>query len=276
MLGSCASSDVKQAVLTTAGPSWELRRTQLCRHTASSVHDRHTCNYAHSLEELFPPYECRQSYPEVWQGRRVDRFYGQVMTDEQIRAIMQLWERTPPCSRPPWSTALVLLERYDELRAGWSYAWDFGLDHDCRRLHRNRGGGVMPFAWYPDLWARLEERKRFLHREMPGLYYPLGFVRREVRPRVLPGRIGDSAAIPRSPAESATSSSAGDVVDAAPVLPPRLPVAPATPMQQTASEPEISGEEQLPAAAASSIPESSDSAQPNVFARASDWLGLGM
>ena len=140
-------------------PLW---RTQLCRH--GPHHPNRFCRYAHSLLELLPPDEAERSYCDKWSGGQIDRFYGQLMTREQLSRILFYFQLLPACDVPVWAIGLSLLERELEHCQGYALPWDFGLlrDHDdllARRLLRE-GPLPVPFEYYPRLWERLTYRRR--------------------------------------------------------------------------------------------------------------------
>ena len=74
------------------------------------------------------PDERKRLYPHVWENYRVDRFYGQDMTPEQVEGISIPWASTDPPKRPLWATGLVLLANRKERVGGYAYEGDFGLE----------------------------------------------------------------------------------------------------------------------------------------------------
>ena len=139
-----------------AGPS---RSWQLCPH--GPRHGGSGCPYAHSLLELRAPDEstCRRSH--LWQALEVDRFFGQVMTQEQIGLFMKYWSYDPAC-RPEWAIGLYLLLQDEESVKAFSLPYDFGLLADQEALVRSRNydghAGFTPFEAFPELWRRLAFR----------------------------------------------------------------------------------------------------------------------
>ena len=118
------------------GPPRELWRTALCPH--GRWHRDCRCCLAHSLSELALPaigYHCTPA----------DRFFGQIMTREQIAIIGQYWDADTSC-RPAWAVALFLLESGLEGLRGYRFSWDFGLLYAIQSSY-----GASSFEWYPDL-----------------------------------------------------------------------------------------------------------------------------
>jgi len=52
------------------------------------------CPLAHRLCELRPPNEAEQLYREIW-ASGVDRWYGQALSEEQVKIVMDYYEQTP-------------------------------------------------------------------------------------------------------------------------------------------------------------------------------------
>ena len=136
----------------------ELWRTSLCRHN----HSRADCCYAHCLRELRPPDESRMTYANQWNLGHVDRFYGQVITQQQRERIQSYYDKTPACDRPLWAIGLCLLETRKEHCLGFAYPWDFGLVRDYDDLMDRRYERTCPFKHYPDIWKRLDRRRRIM------------------------------------------------------------------------------------------------------------------
>ena len=145
---------------------WELWRTSLCRH--GSCHTMRGCAYAHSLSELRPPDESCQSYGDQWRLHRMDRFYGQVMSSEQLDRIRWYFDRTPQAERPLWAIGLYLLVHRRESQCGYAYPWDFGIARDYDDLLERRFDRGCPFSTYPMVWERLQRRRE----RMIGYVHP--------------------------------------------------------------------------------------------------------
>ena len=103
------------------------------------------------------------AYPQVWDDHKVDRFYGQRMSPEQIERIRYYDECTPRQDLPLW----VYGVRYAASKGGCAKSslgdaflpWDYGLDADCRQMCRMRCDGRVPFAPWKELWESLEKRR---------------------------------------------------------------------------------------------------------------------
>ena len=140
--------------------SADLWRTQLCVHGPD--HDMPGCRFAHRLCDLSAPDERVVSYGNRWRDFCVDRFYGQLMSDGQIRRIRNYYAATPACDRPLWAHALRVLQQCNEGHCGYAYPWDFGLVRDYKDLVARRLWPLCPFEVYPNLWVRLGRRREFL------------------------------------------------------------------------------------------------------------------
>ena len=136
---------------------WELWRTRLCDH--GPWHECRDCPYAHSLRDLRAPDESDRWHAWRWQLYEVDRFYGQAMSEQQLRRIRWYYRQTPMCDVPVWAQGLCLLETQRELSGGYAYEWDFGLARDMEDLLERRRSRSPPFRLYQDLWPRLEARR---------------------------------------------------------------------------------------------------------------------
>ena len=99
----------------------------------------------------------------MWDEHKVDRFYGQRMSQEQLDRIRFYDEHTQRQDLPLW----VYGVRYAASRGatasftmGDSFMpWDYGLDADCRQMCRMRCDGRVPFDAWTQLWDRLGKRR---------------------------------------------------------------------------------------------------------------------
>ena len=151
--------------------SWDLWRCQLCSHGPDHGRRRPDCRFAHSLCELRRPDESRHSYANQWTLGRVDRFYGQRLSPDQIERIKYYYVRTKTCDLPLWAIGLSLIFRGLECRAGYAYPWDFGLIKDYDELKELRVDRIFPMSEFSGLWRRLHDRRTFLvgYRHPPHL-----------------------------------------------------------------------------------------------------------
>ena len=78
-------------------------RIVLCKH--GPYHTNRTCGYARSLQDLMPPNESKRAHDEVWCDR-VDRFFGQNMSAEQIERFLWYCRNTEEWNKPLWCHAL--------------------------------------------------------------------------------------------------------------------------------------------------------------------------
>ena len=140
----------------------DLHRVELCKHGMNcSYNQQGVCAYAHHLYELMPPNESVRAYEGVWKDG-VDRFFGQAMSDEQIRRIKTYYERTEKYDRPMWSHALCWF--CSNTGSFAEYPHDFGLEQDWKTVSMFRVHSWKPFQWMPGLWDRIEERRQRLQR----------------------------------------------------------------------------------------------------------------
>ena len=113
-----------------------------------------------------PPNESVRAYEGVWRDG-VDRFFGQAMSDEQIRRIKTYYERTETLDRPMWSRALYW---YCTRKGSFDDCpYDFGLEQDWKTVCMFRVYSRRPFEWAPQLWDRIEERRKRLKQAAPSL-----------------------------------------------------------------------------------------------------------
>ena len=136
----------------------ELWKTRLCSNGPGHEATYPGCIFAHSLQDLRPPDERRDNLSEAWELGRVDRFYGQLLSDSQLGNIRLYWCRAEASARPLWAIGLFLLQHKTESVTGFAYPWDFGLSADWRDLCSARGG-VPDCQGYPELWPRLHRRR---------------------------------------------------------------------------------------------------------------------
>ena len=176
----------------------ELWRTCLCKHGPD--HELSYCRFAHSLSELRAPDESRVLYPAQWASGKMDRFYGQDMTSDQLDRIREYYEATPICDLPLWAIALRLVATCEECAMGFAYPWDFGLVRDYDDLVAARGS---PIPVWPGLWERLDHRRRVLlaYSHPPhelGLTLPIAKTEQPQGDRALSSEspLGDSAVSP--------------------------------------------------------------------------------
>ena len=105
-------------------------------------------------------------YPRTWADYKIDRFYGQVLSQEQISRIRVYGDQTPRHELPLWFYAFrFAMSRghcADESLGHAFMPWDYGLDADCRLLCRMRRDGRVPFESIPQLWQSLETRRQGL------------------------------------------------------------------------------------------------------------------
>jgi len=137
-----------------------LWRTALCRHGPSCTYPG--CRFAHSLCDLRRPDETVAGYQLQWDQGHIDRFYGQRMTEVQLRRIRKYYLELPSCDVPLWAIGLRLLVHGRESSKGFAYPWDFGLLRDYDDLLEARIGRSCPFEIWPELWARLNRRREIL------------------------------------------------------------------------------------------------------------------
>ena len=99
----------------------------------------------------------------MWQQQKVDRFYGQVLSQEQCDRIKAYHRETAVYDVPQWVYALrfATMDTQDHYYVDEFHQWDYGLDKDCEALCRNRNGRI-PFDWFPSLWENLAKRREFL------------------------------------------------------------------------------------------------------------------
>ena len=138
----------------------QLLKTTLCVHGRGC--DYPDCRFAHGLDELRSPDESRVSFSDQWRLCRVDRFYGQRMSAEQLERIKTYFHGTPTSDLPLWVIGLNLLDTRCECVMGFAYSWDFGLSSDHRELVDRRYDRECPFDTYERLWDRLEARRERL------------------------------------------------------------------------------------------------------------------
>ena len=135
-----------------------LERTQLCKH--GPRHRLPGCHFAHSLSELRCPDERVQLYPEAW--CRVDRFYGQALSQDQLERFQLYWSAAEWWNLPAWAIALHLLEAHQECYRGMAYPWDFGLLQEQTMICLLRGRFELPFEPYPSFLDRLMQRRHVM------------------------------------------------------------------------------------------------------------------
>ena len=193
----------------TASPS--LGATRLCRH--GPEHSVGDCPYAHSLSLLRGPIESRERRPLAWAWHRVDRFYGQFMTDRQLVLFRLYWDH-PSSSRdrPTWAICLYLLEEGVQDRWAFDLPWDFGLSLDLQMLLRDRNfDGAAPrppFRFYTALWGRLHRRRTAMDR-----FYQVPDPEESLEPTesmAVPVVYNDAVPSPPSGESSDAESSGGD------------------------------------------------------------------
>ena len=142
----------------------ELWRTKLCRHGPDC--GRAGCVFAHALSELCPPNEMDRCYTRVWRGG-VDRWYGQNMTDDQLRIIQYYYEQTVDREIPQWVHGLIHYYSGQENASCGTMQWDYGLSNDQALLCRHRRG-PLPFAVPEDLWTGFNRRRSPIPRRRAG------------------------------------------------------------------------------------------------------------
>ena len=138
----------------------DLYRVELCYHCMDCTYNKcGVCSYAHQLSELMPPNESVRVYEGVWKDG-VDRFFGQVMSDEQIQRIRVYYERTEPMDRPVWARGLYW---YCTRKGSFEDCpYDFGLEQDWKTVRMFRVYSRQPFQWAPHLWDRIAQRRERL------------------------------------------------------------------------------------------------------------------
>ena len=134
----------------------DLWHTRLCRY---GPHCSQTnCTFAHRLCDLRAPNELDRFYESAWLDG-VDRWFGQVMTAEQLQIIHEYSIRALICDLHQWLYGLRFIVPESESRLfGWYLQWDYGLSMDIELLCRHRGGWL-PFEFMPHLWTILEVRR---------------------------------------------------------------------------------------------------------------------
>ena len=141
-----------------AGDAW---RTLLC---PRGPHCRDPdYSHAHRLCDLRPPMETQRLHLEIWEAG-IDRFYGQQMTEESMKIVMEYHDKTLDYETPQWAHALVFSVNGQNTIRDLHFPWDYGLTMDVLMLSVRRGG-QRPFEWLPGLWEVLHGRERELSKE---------------------------------------------------------------------------------------------------------------
>ena len=96
-------------------------------------------------------------FPQEW--AKCDRFYGQRMSEKQIKLIRFYHNQTPACEVPLWAYALRYIVTGCKHHIEMSLPWDYGLENDLDLLVRSRRSQSMPFTVMPGLWDKLKARK---------------------------------------------------------------------------------------------------------------------
>ena len=126
------------------------------------------CAFAHDLRDLNPPNEGwgrRECWSKAWENGQVDRWYGQKLTDDQLRRIQAYYdEANQSVARrmdiPNWAHAVAW---YYGRMPNWAHGqfppWvpnDFGMYADWNDLIRVRG--EVYFKYHGGFWDALRQR----------------------------------------------------------------------------------------------------------------------
>ena len=135
----------------------------LCKHGPTCRrHKEHTCEFAHSLSELRPPYERYRTYNGVWKDG-VDKWFGQAMARYDVNRVKWYYKNTPANDIPVWAHGVNWYHNPQADQAQFDrFPADFGIEEAWLAVRANRKSGRRPFEWAENLWPRIEERKRRL------------------------------------------------------------------------------------------------------------------
>ena len=135
----------------------------LCKHGPTCRrHQEHTCEFAHSLNELRPPYERYRKYNGVWKDG-VDKWFGQEMAQYDVNRVKWYYNITPTNTIPVWAHGMKWYHNPHADQAQFDrFLADFGIWEAWLEVRANRKSGRKPFQWAENLWPRIEERKRRL------------------------------------------------------------------------------------------------------------------
>ena len=99
--------------------------------------------FAHDLCELQAPFEVNgQVYSNAWNTYKVDRYFGQVVSDKQKHHLFQRIHDSPMESIPPWAYALIWFFKDLPTTCYAELGWDFNLSAECAFLKRYRNCGT--------------------------------------------------------------------------------------------------------------------------------------
>ena len=135
----------------------------LCKHgpTCRRLKER-TCEFAHSLGELRPPYERNWTYDGVWKDG-VDKWFGQAMAQYDVNRVKWYYKNTPANDIPVWAHGVNWYHNPQADQAQFDrFPADFGIEEAWLAVRANRKSGRRPFEWAENLWPRIAERKRRL------------------------------------------------------------------------------------------------------------------
>ena len=148
--------------MTTQG-NYDLWHCMLCKHgPMCRRHKEHTCEFAHSLSELRPPYERYRKYNGVWKDG-VDKWFGQEMAQYDVNRVKWYYDNTPTNAIPMWAHGMKWYHNPHADQAQFDrFPADFGIWEAWLEVRANRKSGRRPFEWAENLWPRIAERKRRL------------------------------------------------------------------------------------------------------------------
>ena len=155
---------------------WWCRPTRLCRN-GPECRIPH-CPRAHSLCQLGPPNEVCEKQDCIWNDG-VDRWFGQVLSDEQIDLLLVYHHVTPCHLVSIWMHGLIYVLRGGHYVEHMHMSWDYGLcaDIDCLKMARR---GPVPFVYMASSWGDLHRRRHMLELEQTVLGKPCRGIHKEV------------------------------------------------------------------------------------------------
>ena len=150
-----------------AGFISDLYRTQLCRYGLPCSDDGRT--YVHRRSELRALYEVEDDRSYAWATYRVDRWFGQVLSDSQLQTLFACLSGTPISEIPIWALGMQWFYRYMPSSYASCCGWDFNLSADISSHQRYRRDPDISFE--PRLWQSLETRKIKLRDTVSTTYH---------------------------------------------------------------------------------------------------------